>query len=131
MAITSSGVTKSRPWSNALALLQTLPASDDRDQLELSLQVGLATATIVAQGWSVPGVRVALDRARALCHGADRTPQLIPVLRGLYTHYHALAEHHIALELAQQLVALAQETNGHYKSGDLNKVDDDTMGCSQ
>jgi predicted ATPase len=97
--------------AEALALLQTLPASDHRDQLELSLQMGLGTATIVSQGWSVPGVRAALDRARALCHGADRTPQLIPVLRGLYTHYHALAEHHIAFELAQQLVALARETN--------------------
>jgi predicted ATPase len=31
------------------------------------------------------------------------------VLRGLYTHYHALAEHRTAYELAEQLLALAQE----------------------
>ncbi|MFN2133390.1 MAG: ATP-binding protein [Anaerolineae bacterium] len=100
-----------RHLADALALLHMLPASDQRNQLELSLQMSLGTATIVAQGWSAPGVRAALDRARALCRGAESAPHLIPVLRGLYTHYHALAEHRIAYELAQQLVALAQETN--------------------
>jgi tetratricopeptide (TPR) repeat protein len=98
--------------TEALSLLKTLPPSDRRAQLELPLQFSLSTAMIVAQGWSAPSVRVALDRARELCHGAESTPQLIPILRSLYTHYHALAEHHIAYELAQQLVALAQETSG-------------------
>ncbi len=97
--------------NEALSLLATLPPSGRRDQLELPLQFDLSTAMIVAQGWSAPSVRAALDRARALCRGAERSPQLLPVLRSLYTHYHAAAEHRIAYELAQQLVVLAQETD--------------------
>jgi predicted ATPase len=95
--------------ANGLTLLQTLPATAERDQLELPMQMGLGTATIVARGWAAPAVRAALDRARELCRGAESAPQLVPVLRGLYTHYHALAEHRAAYELAQQLLALAQE----------------------
>jgi tetratricopeptide (TPR) repeat protein len=95
--------------TRALSLLQTVPATVERDQLELRLQVGLGTATIVAYGWSALGVRTALDRARDLCRAAETAHSIVPVLRGLYTHYHALAEHQTAYELAQQLYALAQE----------------------
>jgi predicted ATPase len=95
--------------NRALALLDRLPETAERDRMELGLQVGLGTATIVARGWSAPGVRAALDRARELCRGAESTPQLIPALRGLYTHYHALAEHRAAYELAEQLLVLAQQ----------------------
>lgn len=95
--------------TQALALVRILPATAGRDRLELPLQMDLGAATIVARGWSAPGVREALDRARELCRGVESTPQLIPVLRGLYTHYHALAEHRTAYELAEQLLALAKE----------------------
>jgi predicted ATPase len=78
--------------------------------MELPLQMRLGTARIVSQGWSAPGVREALDRARELCRGAESTAQLIPVLRGLYTHYHALAEHRTAYELAEDLYPLAEAT---------------------
>jgi tetratricopeptide (TPR) repeat protein len=37
-------------------------------------------------------------------------PQLIPVLRALYTHYHSRGEHRVAHELAGQLVSLAQQS---------------------
>jgi predicted ATPase len=96
--------------TRALALLGTLPATGERDQLELPLQMGLGTATVVARGYAAPGVRAALDSARELCRRAESTPQLIPVLRGLYSHYNTLAEHGVACELAQQLLALAQQT---------------------
>jgi predicted ATPase len=97
-------------YAAALDLLRTLPATPERDQLELPLQMGLGTAMIVARGWSAPGVREALDRACALSRGAESAPQLFNALRGLYTHYNARAAHRDAFELAQQLMALAQET---------------------
>jgi predicted ATPase len=95
--------------AKALILLQTLPATAERDQMELPLQMALATATIITCGWAAPGVQAALDRARELCRSVESTPRLIPVLRGLYTHYHARAEHRVAYELAEQLFTLAQK----------------------
>ena len=94
--------------SKALALLQALPATAERDRLELPLQMDLSTAWMVSQGFAAPGMRAALDRARELCLRAESAEQLIPVLHGLYTHYVALAEYGVSYELAQYLLNLAQ-----------------------
>jgi predicted ATPase len=95
--------------TKALNLLQTLPATAERDQMELPLQMALATTTIITRGWAAPDVAAALDRERELCRSAGNMPQLIPVLRGLYNHYHSHAEHRVAYELAEQLTTLAQK----------------------
>jgi tetratricopeptide (TPR) repeat protein len=95
--------------TRALDLLQTLPASAEHDRLELPLQIGLAAATSIAHG-PLPSVQAALDRARELCCGTECSVQLIPVLRQLYLHHHARADHRGAYALAKELLSLVEQT---------------------
>ena len=95
--------------TKALTLLRALPASAERDQLELPLQMGLGTATIVAGGYAAPGVRAALDRPRELCCAAGSSPQLSSIIRRLCAHYDSLAEYRGEYELAGYLITLAEE----------------------
>jgi tetratricopeptide (TPR) repeat protein len=97
--------------TRALTLLQTLPDTAERDQLELPLQISLAAAMIIAYGGSFAGVQAILDRARELCRTAECSVQLIPVLRQLYFHHHMRAEHRMAYELAVKLLSLVQQTD--------------------
>ena len=50
-------------------------------------------------------------RARELCQQLGETPQIFPVLVGLSRIYSARAELHIARELGEQCVTIAQRTN--------------------
>lgn len=52
----------------------------------------------------------AFERARELCQQVEQTPQLFPVLWGLWMFSTARARHQTALELGEQLLALAQHT---------------------
>ncbi len=97
--------------SKALTLLQTLPATPERDEWELRLRMRLGNATGIAQGWAAPGVRAALEQARQLCRRAEYAPRLITVLHGLCEHYITRAEYRAAYELAQQMIVLAKKTN--------------------
>jgi tetratricopeptide (TPR) repeat protein len=114
-------------FNRALRLLKTCPPSTERDRMELTLQMGLSTAMIITQGWSAPGVRVALDRARILCCEGESLERLFPIVRSLYTHYHAIGEHCLAYELAQQLSVLTQES----KDPTLLVITHQALGQSQ
>jgi tetratricopeptide (TPR) repeat protein len=96
--------------SQALDLLQNLPSGEGLDGLELTLQMDLAAATIVARGYGAPAVRTALDRAFEICRHRVSSPELVPVLRGLCAHYNVLSDHDAAIELAHQMMALAEES---------------------
>jgi predicted ATPase len=50
----------------------------------------------------------AYARARELCQRTGETTHLFPILRGLWEFYELRAEYQTALELAEQLLALAQ-----------------------
>ncbi len=94
----------------ALELLKTLPDTLDRAQQELTLQIAYGSASM-AKGYGVPGVEKAYARARELCQQLGETPQIFPVLVELNRFYSARAELHIARELGEQCVTLAQRTN--------------------
>jgi class 3 adenylate cyclase/predicted ATPase len=100
-----------RHLSQGLELLKPLPATPERTQHELELQIALGPALMSAKGWAAPEVRAAYTRARHLCQQVGDTPQLFPVLRGLWEVYQVRGELQPALELANQLLTLAQR--GH------------------
>ena len=70
-----------------LELLQALPETAERAELELALQFDLATSLIVSKGWIAPEVEQAYARAYELCRQVGETPTLIPVLQGLRRLY--------------------------------------------
>jgi class 3 adenylate cyclase/predicted ATPase len=94
--------------SKGLELLKTLPDSPERIQKELMLQTTLGTTLIVTKGYAAPEVERAYARALELCRQVGETPQLFPVLFGLWRFHFLRAELHTARELAEQVFRLAQ-----------------------
>jgi predicted ATPase len=94
-----------------LELLQTLPDTAERAELELALQFDLATSLIVSTSWTAPEVEQAYARALELCREVGETPTLIPVLQGLRRLYALRGDRgdgQKARELGEQLLTLAQ-----------------------
>lgn len=94
--------------AKGLELLQLLPDSPERAQQELPFHITLGSALAVTRGYAAPEVAQAYTRARELCQQLGETPQLFPVLWGLWDFYLVRAELQAARELAEQLLSLAQ-----------------------
>ena len=77
-------------------------------QRELELQLALGSALMATRGYAAPEVEQAYVRARALCSHIGHTPQLFPVLHGLYRIYHVRGDLIAAREVGEQLTELAQ-----------------------
>jgi tetratricopeptide (TPR) repeat protein len=95
-------------FTQALALLETLPDTPERTQQELTIQIALGTALIATQGFAAPEVGKTYARARVLCQQVGETPQLLSVLHGLHRYYIVRAEYQTARELGEQVLHLAQ-----------------------
>ena len=92
-----------------LKLLNSLPATTERDQQELELRTTLSTALIKTKGYGSREVENNSTRCEDLCQQIGETPQLFWVLWGLWAFYTAQAQHRKAIALAQQrLMELAQ-----------------------
>jgi predicted ATPase len=94
--------------SKGLEVLGTLSDTPERAQHELGLQIALGQARMAAKGQGVPEVERAYTRARELCRYVGETPELFPVVWGLWRFYLAQAEYQTARELAEQCLSLAQ-----------------------
>jgi class 3 adenylate cyclase/predicted ATPase len=94
--------------TTALELLKTLQDTPERAQQELMLQIALGPVLIAAKGYTAPEVERAYTRARELCQQMGETPQLFPVLAGLWVFYNVRAELQTAHQLAEQCLSLAQ-----------------------
>ena len=94
--------------TTALELLKTLPDTPERIQQELTLQVALGAPLRITKGYGAPEVEQTFTRARELCQQLGDTPQLFPVLWGLWYMYYIRAEYQTARELGTQCLALAQ-----------------------
>jgi adenylate cyclase len=63
---------------------------------------------MATRGYAAPEVAATYNRARELCQQAEETPDLFPVLFGLYLLYVGRAEHETGRELGEQCLSLAQ-----------------------
>lgn len=90
-------------------LLNTLTDTSERAQRELALQITLGTALMATKGYAAPEAAQAYTRARELCQQVNDPRQLCVVLWGLRTYYNGRAEFHTALEVAERLLAIAQQ----------------------
>jgi len=64
---------------------------------------------MAVKGQGSPEVGQAYARARELCQRVGETPQLLPVLFGLWRYYLMRAEHRTALQVGEQCLSLAQQ----------------------
>ncbi|RME42114.1 MAG: hypothetical protein D6791_18520, partial [Chloroflexi bacterium] len=95
--------------THGLTLLETLPHSPERSQQELLLQTMLGLALIATRGYAAPEVERAYTRAREICQQLGETPQLFPVLWGLWAFYEVRSQYKAAREIGEQLVQLAEQ----------------------
>jgi TOMM system kinase/cyclase fusion protein len=94
--------------TKGLELLKTLPDTPERAQLELDFQIALGPVLMNTKGPAAPEVERAYARARELCQQVGETPQLFPMLWGLWYFHNGRAAHQTAQELGEQLLSLAQ-----------------------
>jgi class 3 adenylate cyclase/predicted ATPase len=95
--------------SRGLKLLATLPATPEHLEEELMLRLAIGGPLIATEGHAAPGVERSYNRASALCEQLDRSAELFPVLRGLWNYHLVRGELRRAHDLAERLVAVAED----------------------
>lgn len=107
-----------------LELVETLPASDARNVMEVPLQSILGSALLGSRGYTAPEVRDVFTRARELCEQIGADEHLFQVLVGLWMYYEVSAQYSYALDIGSQLVRIAnasgnegQLVQAHYARG--------------
>ena len=94
--------------TKGLELLPTLPDTTERARQELGLRVTLTAPLVATKGLAAAEVGDSHNRARELCQRIGETPELFPVLWGLYAFYVGRAEFETVRMLGEQLLRLAQ-----------------------
>ena len=90
-----------------LAMITELPDMAERSQAELTFQLMLGNTLVKLQGYGAPEVGQAYARSRELVQYVDNPHQLVRVLYGVWVYYLTRAEFQTALELAEEILALA------------------------
>jgi predicted ATPase len=94
--------------TKGLETLKTLPETPEQTQQALTLYTTLGAALMIAKGLGAPEVEHAYIQAHALCQQVGETPELVPVLSGLYRFYIGRLQLHRAREIGETLLRLAQ-----------------------
>ena len=94
--------------TRGLKLAGKLPEAAERTQLELTLQLARSQPLIATKGYASHDVGEALARARELCAQLGQTPQLFPVLHGLFRFYMVSHDLPAMLDLGEKLLKLAE-----------------------
>jgi predicted ATPase len=97
--------------TTGLSLLQTLPETLERHQQELPLQIALGAASLMVRGHTAPEVEAAYTRARGLCQQLGDTQDVFSVLFGLWRFYVVRADYHLARQLGEDLLGLAERSD--------------------
>jgi predicted ATPase len=97
--------------TTGIDLLTGLPAGPERAGLELQFRLALGPAYMAMRGYAAPEVEACYQRARELCRELGDTPQLVPVLHGLWTYHIVRAQHASAFALGEQVLELGTATD--------------------
>ena len=116
--------------TKGLEVLMTLPDTPDRTRQELDLQTALGPALRAIKGWASPEAAQAYTRARELCHQVGDTPQLFPVLFGLWASSIVRPEFQTARELGEQLLSLAGPERIRPRSPPASPLGPGDLPCS-
>jgi tetratricopeptide (TPR) repeat protein len=94
--------------TQGLAVLATLPETQERAAHELRLQVRLGFAQMAMAGSTAPSAERAFERALELCPQVDDTPHALMALRGLSNVYFFQGKPQHAQAVAAYLLRLSQ-----------------------
>jgi predicted ATPase len=112
--------------TTGIELLKTLPETPERAQHALTMYLALGAALQMTKGLAAPEVEHAYTQAHTLCQQVGETPELIPVLHGLWRYYNTRVQLHTARELGETLLRLAQRADDPA----LTVVAHHALGCT-
>jgi predicted ATPase len=98
-------------FTTGIELLTTLPETPTHTQHAVTLYIALGAALQITKGHAAPEVEQAYTQARTLCQQVGETPELVPVLLGLWRYYNTRPQLHTAQELGETLLRLARHTH--------------------
>lgn len=108
----------------ALQIVEALPHHAERFGQELSLCMKLRDPLTVVNGYTSSEVEEICSRARRMCQNVGASPELFGALGGLQSVYLNRRQSTIAIELAQQMLSIADRLNrrdfrlwSHYAMG--------------
>ncbi|MDX6437581.1 MAG: hypothetical protein QOF45_164 [Gaiellaceae bacterium] len=108
---TSANVEAIHDADRALEVLSGWPESPQRSQLEMALFTLRGVALIAIRGYASDEVQDTFARARELASTAGESPQLVPVLHGLWLFHMVRGDRGPTHELADQLLAIAEASD--------------------
>jgi class 3 adenylate cyclase/predicted ATPase len=97
--------------TTGIELLTTLPETPERTQHALTMHIALGASLLMTKGQSAPEVEQAYTQAYALCQQVGETPELVPVLFGLWRFYLGRAQFHTTREIGDTLLHLAHRAH--------------------
>ena len=98
-------------FTTGIELLKTLPETPDHIQQALILHIVLGAALLLTKGQAAPEVEHTYTQARMLCQQVGETPELVPVLYGLWRFYVVQRQFQMAQDLGETLLHLAQHVD--------------------
>ncbi len=105
---TSANVEAVHHVDRALEVLSRQPVSPRRVQLEMALCTLRGVALIAIRGYASEEVQQTFAQARELASSVDESPELVPVLHGLWLFHMVRGDRGPTHELADQLLAIAE-----------------------
>jgi len=97
-------------FARSLELLARQPASEERDRQELQLQVGLGAAYTATRGYGDSELEQVYSGARDLSFKLGSTPDLFPILFGLWAYALVRADLKQSIEIGEELIERGQQT---------------------
>lgn len=94
-----------------LSCIERLPASDERDLLELRVRTLLGPAVLSHQGWASPEVGAALEPAWRLAEELDDRASVLPVTYGLWVHNMSAGRLAESMRWAERMLTFASATH--------------------
>jgi tetratricopeptide (TPR) repeat protein len=101
-------------FRHGIEMLNALPESNDRDAIELRLQVGLALPLLNRQGYGTEEAVAVVSRATELNEKLGDGPQSFAALRGLYQILTGKADYEGVLALCDRMDRVAQRDPDPY-----------------
>jgi class 3 adenylate cyclase/predicted ATPase len=96
-------------FEQALKALEHLPETDETRSLAIDVHVDMGPVVIALKGGASKEVESIYRRARELCERIGERRRLFPVLWGLWFVNNQRGEYHRARELAEHLLAVAEQ----------------------
>jgi class 3 adenylate cyclase/predicted ATPase len=109
--MTSANVEAIHHADRALDVLSGQPRSPRRSELEMAICTLRGVALIAIRGYASDDVQRTFAQARELASAVADSPQLVPVLHGLWLFHMVRGDRKPTCELADQLLAIAEDSD--------------------